>query len=58
MDLGVTNGVASSAASDNGSLRSGSVAGTVSLRALKRQTEELAKWLDGELEGFVLAPAL
>lgn len=47
--------VPSSAASDAGST---STVGGGSVRVLKRQAEELAKWLDGEMEGFVLGPAL
>jgi hypothetical protein len=48
-------GLASVPASDTASLIS---AGHGSLRLLRRQTEELARWLDGQLEGFALAPGV
>jgi hypothetical protein len=43
------NGLRSSAASEGGG---------GSLKILKRQAEELGKWLDGELEGFTLPSGL
>ncbi len=51
------NGLGSSAASVAGS-SSGAGAGTGSAKILRRQSEGLAKWLDGELEGFALSTGL
>jgi hypothetical protein len=50
------NGLGSSAASVAGSLSGAGGGG--SLKILKRQAEELGKWLDGELEGFTLSSGL
>lgn len=52
------NGVRSSAASDAGSTGTGMGIGKGSVRVVRRQAEELAKWLDGELDGFVLSGSL
>lgn len=51
-------GVLSSAASDAGSSVTGGGGGGASMRVLKRQTEELARWLEDELDGFSLSTAL
>lgn len=49
------NGLGSSAMSVTGST---SGAGSGSIKVLRKQAEELGKWLDGELEGFSLAAAM
>jgi hypothetical protein len=49
------NGLGSSAVSVTGST---SGAGSGSIKVLRKQAEELGKWLDGELEGFSLAAAM
>jgi hypothetical protein len=52
---GNIHSLASVPLSDAASLMS---TGHGSQRLLRRQTEELARWLDGQLEGFALAPGV
>ena len=52
------NGLRSSATSLAGSVTGGGGGVGGSLKIVKKQAEELGKWLDGELEGFTLSSGL
>ncbi|KAH8816136.1 hypothetical protein F5884DRAFT_775047 [Xylogone sp. PMI_703] len=54
---GAGGGSGSAAPSEAGStITNASIGSPATIFGMKRQTEELAKWLDGKLEGFKLSP--